>query len=167
MCSCHITHDWKTWKIPTGQHYCNQSYIYNYETKSVEFLFRFDSSAIYEIPNSQVNKLYGLCPTWHFVTQESYRFGWKYFMGKIKIYIYVHDDWKTIKQEFSTVDINTINTGKIELVDSGAFFYLNDKSKFVKFSTDVQNKYSIMLPFFGGTTSAPQPIYIHIKQLKP
>jgi hypothetical protein len=165
LLSCQINDEWKTWTIKKDNYACKGAYAYTYASNNMDFLFKFDTSAVYQLKESQINKIYGLCPGFN-ALHESYRFGWKYYFGKIQIYAYIHDEGSTIKKLLGEVEISKINKGSIHLVDSGGYFILNEKQEFIKFQTNIKNKYFILFPYFGGQTPAQNDIYIQIKQLK-
>jgi GH15 family glucan-1,4-alpha-glucosidase len=161
---CKPSNEWKKYSIKEENYFASGTHIYFHKSDTLEFMFKFDNTAVYEIGHSQINKLYGLCPGIN-VMHESYRFGWKCVDEKIEIYALIHDNGSTISKYFGNIEINSVNSAKIELVDSGGYFTLNDKMEFIKFNTKLKDSYLILLPYFGGKIPAPHQIDIFIKQL--
>ena len=155
--------------IPAGQHSSDKSVFKSVKVTSMNFVAKFDNSAIYTsvIPENQydINKLYGFSEGLNH-QYNSARIGWAYNNGALRLYAYAYNKGVRESQEITPVTIGAEISCSISL--SGYSYIFNVNNIIVTLpranSTTSASGYQLY-PYFGGDEVAPQNIYISIKPL--
>jgi hypothetical protein len=140
------------------------------ELTQLNFTVRFDSSAIYktnaEINQFDINKLYGFSDNNQDHHQYSARIGWSWNQNALRLYGYVYNDGKLIKQELGVAEIGKEIQCSIQ-VDGASYRFMMDDAHLLmpRASTTVSGKGYLLYPYFGGDETAPHDISIWIKNL--
>ena len=163
-----VENAFKVYKIPKGNHYCNESTFANLTVSEIEFTVQFDSSAIYTTtdPNNQydINKLWGFTEgTDNHL--NSARIGWSFNEQKLRLYGYAYADGNRNAVEISSIEINQPIKCGIKVSEGVYIFTVNGLSKFLPRA--VVGKYAVgyqQYPYFGGDEPAPHDVTIRIRE---
>ncbi len=155
--------------ILQGQHSCDKSVLKTVKVASMNFVAKFDNSAIYQsvdpVNQYDINKLYGFSEGLNH-QYNSARIGWAYNDKALRLYAYAYNKGVRESQEITTVSTGTEISCSISL--SGYFYIFTVDNVSVTLpranSTTSASGYQLY-PYFGGDEVAPQNIYISIKQL--
>lgn len=158
------------YRIEEGKHK-SSSEIKTFDQPSMEFLVRFDSSAIYDIGGNQgdINKLYGFNDCGQDIENHTHsaRFGWRWFNDSLQLFSYVYVNGDLLKNELKAIRINTAYECKIEIKSDSYLFSINnmvlDTVARGCSSLNVSRRY--LFPYFGGDEVAPHEITVLIKDL--
>ena len=158
-------------KIKKGNHYSNRFLfkilnLFNGNPRMSNYVI-FDDTAIYvdeTIDKFDVNKLFGFSIGFHH--NNSYRFGWNSFDGKIHIYAYAYVNKKRIIDEICVIESNKEYVLTINLKSDKCLFSVIDENDNIKqMVIDSPHKNIIgykLWPYFGGNKTAPKKISINL-----
>ena len=155
--------------IPAGQHTSDKSVFKSVKVSSMNFVAKFDNSAIYQslIPENQydINKLYGFSEGLNH-QYNSARIGWAYNDGALRLYAYAYNKGVRESQEITAVSIGTEISCSISVSGYLYIFTANNVSVTLPRANSTSSASGYQLyPYFGGDEVAPQNIYISIKNL--
>ena len=155
--------------IRQGQNYCDGNILTATSYSQLNFVAKFDSSAIYTNvnPDNQldINKLYGFSDNNSTHQMFSARFGWGWSNNALRLYSYVYNDGIRISKELGTVAIGAENNCSIKVNPKSYVFSLNGKvDSLPRTSTTVKATGYKLYPYYGGNETAPHNIYIWIKE---
>ena len=156
--------------IRQGQQFCDQSTFSAVEYSELEFVVKFDSSAIYTTldPSNQydINKHYGFSDNNSDHQKFSARFGWRWSDKSLHIFAHVYNYSILIWKELGTVQIGQENTCSVRVLDQQYIFSLNKITVILDRSSTTTAAVGYKLfPYFGGDELAPHDINIKIKEL--
>ena len=157
-----------TYIIPEGQQR-STSKVRVYSGDELKFIILFDSTAIYKTVDSicqySINKLYGLsdCDSKHH--ENSARFGWRWFNGKMEIFAYCYAESERFSELITTVDIGKEYECSIQFTDNHYCFSINGITHTFKRTCQTSKLRYFLYPYFGGTEAAPHEVRIKIKDL--
>ena len=162
--------------IQQGAHSCDQSTVKSVSGTSMNFVAKFDSTAIYPAVITDynhaydVNKLYGFSEG--FSNQyNSARIGWRWFDGELQLFAYVYTKGTLLRDPISYDPpfIKSVEIGK-EIncsiaISGGTYIFTVDGVTVTTSRGTTSGKYSgyQQYPYFGGTLTAPHLINIYIK----
>jgi hypothetical protein len=173
MISCESfdeVYPYEIYSIKKGQHYSTKK-ISSLQTDGIQFIARFDESAIYETKTAEnqydINKLMGFSDLNSLHHDNSARFGWRWAEGSLQIFSYVYIDGERISDHLGDVPLNQDIEFQLLLTDDSYLFSLNGQEAIsVARTSNQSNGLAYMLyPYFGGDEPAPQDINIMIKML--
>jgi len=161
---------YSVYRINEGGHK-SSSEIRTFDQPSLEFLVRFDSSAMYDIGKNQsdINKLYGFNDCNQEIENHvhSARFGWRWFGDSLELFSYVYVEGNLLKEKLKAIRFNVAYQCKIQISDNSYLFAIDDEIVDTVprgcNSLDVERRY--LFPYFGGDEVAPHQITILIKDL--
>ena len=184
LCSCHKMAESITDKAPAvtapgefisytikkGSHFCEGNFYKTVDDDEMNFIVRFDSSAIYKtvIPENQydINKLFGFSDNNAGHHQYSARFGWRWSDHALRLFAYVYNKGVVISREIGTVKIGELVNCSIKISASHYTFLLNENSIHLPRSSSTARAVGYQLyPYFGGNETAPHEIRIHLRQI--
>ena len=155
--------------IRKGQHYCDQSTFKLVKTSKMNFIAKFDNSAIYQTinPDNQydINKLYGFSEGWNH-EYNSARIGWAWNDGALRLYAYAYNNGVRESKEITRVAIGVDINCSIAVSGYNYVFTVNGTVVTLAraASTLVASGYQLY-PYFGGDEVAPHDINILIRDL--
>ena len=155
--------------IPAGQHSSDKSVIKSVKVTTMNFVAKFDNSAIYQsvIPENQydINKLYGFSEGFNH-QYNSARIGWAFNDGALRLYAYAYNKGVRESQEITPVTIGTEVSCSISVSRYLYTFTVNNVSVTLPRANSTSSASGYQLyPYFGGDEVAPHNIYISIKHL--
>lgn len=155
--------------IRQGQNYCDGNIFVPTIYSQLNFIAKFDSSAIYSnvSPENQldINKLYGFSDNNSTHQQFSARFGWRWSDNALRLFGYVYNDGIRNSKELGTVNIGSEISCSIKINTNSYIFSLNGKiDSLPRTSTTLKAIGYKLYPYFGGDETAPHNIYISIKE---
>ena len=156
--------------IRQGQNYCDDNNFLSTVYSEINFIAKFDSTAIYAnvISDNQldINKLYGFADNNSTHQQFSARFGWRWSDNALRLFAYVYNDGIRSSKELGIVSIGAENNCGIKINSKSYVFLLNGKvDSLPRTSTATKAIGYKLYPYFGGDETAPHNIYIWIKEL--
>jgi hypothetical protein len=156
--------------IRQGQNYCDGNSFTPTSYSELNFIAKFDSTAIYTNvnPDNQldINKLYGFSDNNATHQDFSARFGWRWSDNALRLFGYVYNNGIRDSKELGTVSIGAENNCSIKVNPKSYVFTLNGKvDSLPRTSTTVKATGYKLYPYFGGDETAPHTIYIWIKEL--
>jgi hypothetical protein len=96
--------------ILKGQHFATSNFFQSVDTDALQFMVRFDSSAIYQsiaVENQHdINKLYGFSDNGAAHHQFSARFGWSWTDGQLWLYAYVYNNGERTDVKLCAIPMN-------------------------------------------------------------
>jgi hypothetical protein len=154
--------------IQKGEHYSTPRLVEFLQRDHLSFTAQFDESAAYDFGDaalqSNKNKLLGFsdCNSQHH--ENSARFAWQWFNGKLEIYAYCYVNGIRIENYVGTVRVNEINLFEIRIVGNAYVFYLNgeESAKVERGNSCRKGTYYLLWPYFGGSIPAPHDVSIAI-----
>jgi hypothetical protein len=155
--------------IQQGQNNCDGNTYVSTSYSELNFIAKFDSTAIYTNVNSDnqldINKLYGFSDNNSSHQQFSARFGWGWSNNALRLYGYVYNDGIRSSKELGTVAIGAENNCSIKVNLKSYVFTLNGKVDSLPRTspTTLATGYKLY-PYFGGDETAPHNVYIWIKE---
>ena len=155
--------------IAQGQHSSDKSVLKSVRVSSMNFIAKFDNSAIYQSVNPEnqydINKLYGFSEGFNH-QYNSARIGWAYNDGALRLYAYAYNNGVRASQEITTVSIGTDISCSISVSGNLYLFTVNNSTVSLSRanSTATASGYRLY-PYFGGDEVAPHNIRIQIKNL--
>lgn len=140
-------------------------------SRTLAFDAKFNNTAIYDFGDaalqSNKNKLLGFsdCNSLHH--ENSARFAWQWFNGRLEVYAYCYADRERIEKFVGVVDLNQFNHYRIEISDDHYTFILNDELPVDIKRGNVCDRgvYYMLWPYFGGSIPAPHDITIVIRPI--
>jgi hypothetical protein len=162
--------------IPRGAHECEQRTIKVVSGTSMNFIVKFDSTAIYPAVITDynhahdINKLWGFSEGWnnHY---NSARIGWRWLNGQLQLFAYVYVKGKLLRDPVSydppfikSVAIGAEINCSISISSNSYIFTVDGvvlKTERGR-STSKYNGYQ-QFPYFGGQLSAPHMVSIYIQ----
>lgn len=158
------------YRIRTGNHSADFNNYIPVHNDALNFIVRFDSSAIYETADpsnqSDINKLYGFADNGAEHHQYSARIGWNWNDGFLRLHAYVYNAGVLTTQEICAVEIGTDINCSISVSHDLYIFRVNTSTINVSRSANTHTGDGYKLyPFFGGDETAPHDIRIWIKEL--
>jgi len=159
-----------TYTIPAGEHYSDKNIFKSLELKTLKFVVRFDSSAIYKtaIASNQpdINKLYGFSEGYDHL-QNSARIGWAWVNHSLRLYAYAYNAGKREYAEITRISIGSDINCSISLSANKYVFRVNGIERTLARSGSGEsiNGYQLY-PYFGGDETAPHDINISIAEIK-
>ena len=162
--------------IQQGAHYCNQNTLRAVSGSSMNFIVKFDETAIYPAVITDynhaydVNKLYGFSEGSN-NQYNSARIGWRWLNGELQLFAYVYVNGTLLRDPISydppyikSVAIGAEVNCSIAVSGSNYIFtvdgvVLNTQ----RGPTTTQYKGYQQYPYYGGTLTAPHLINIYIK----
>lgn len=158
------------YQIKSGQHSATHPPFTSIETDSLQFMVRFDSSAIYQSLKAEnqydINKLYGFADNEADHHQFSARFGWAWHDGALQLYAYVYNGGKRESKHLGVVPIGAEVSCLLAVTASEYVFGFGDeRAALPRTSTTPKAKGYLLYPYFGGDEVAPHNINIWIKHL--
>lgn len=154
--------------IKSGQHYATGNHFTFIETDTLQFIVRFDSTAIYQTVNPEnqydINKLYGFSDNSTDHHQYSARFGWAWHDGALHLYAYVYNEGKRESKHLGTIPIGAEVPCTIAVTPTQYLFSYSDVTAALpRSSTTTMAKGYLLYPYFGGDEAAPHSINVWIK----
>lgn len=154
--------------IQSGQHSATNNSYKPIETDSLQFVVRFDSTAIYKTVLTEnqydINKLYGFSDNGTDHHQYSARFGWAWHDGALHLYAYVYNGGKRESKHLGVVPIGPAVTCTLAVTPAHYIFSYGDVTqKMPRTSATPKAKGYRLYPYFGGDEVAPHTINIWIK----
>jgi hypothetical protein len=156
--------------IRAGQQYCDQSVYKQTNYSELQFIVKFDSTAIYQTVSSEnqldVNKLFGFSDNNSDHHQFSARFGWRWSDGALRLFGYTYNNSIMSFEELGSINIGTEYACSIKVTPANYIFTLNEISKSMPRTSTTATAIGYKLyPYFGGDEAAPHDINIWIKEL--
>ena len=159
--------------IQEGAHSCDQSTLKSVSGSSMNFVAKFDSTAIYSIStadSTDINKLYGFSEGID-NHQNSARIGWRYMNSRLELFAYVYVNG-TLLRDATTYDppfIKTVEIGNeinCSIAVSGAYYIFIVDGVEVRTArgrtTSTYSGYQ-QYPYFGGNAVAPHLMNFYIR----
>jgi len=155
--------------IKAGQHSSNNSVIKSGEFSELNFIVKFDNSAVYTTadPANQkdINKLYGFADNNDHHQQFSARIGWRWSDGALRLFGYVYNNGIVDYKEITNVEIGTEINCTIKAATDQYIFSVNDRQiSMNRASKTIAATGYKLFPYFGGDEVAPHDIHIWIKE---
>jgi hypothetical protein len=162
----------KLYTIQAGKHYCNNRYPIPVTSSQMAFRACFVNGCWYDtaVHGTHINKLYGFSTD--VLNKSSIRVGWRPAAqeGVFELYSYLHYDGKYVRSPHLKDDlIGTVTVGQVS--DIGIYFepgsvrfYVNGSNKTYFYPVSTPCVGWRMYPYFGGTATAPQTMYIQINE---
>jgi len=155
--------------IRQGDHYASPKVAESLQSNKLEFEAVFNESAIYDLGDQSLqnnkNKLLGFSDCNAFHHENSARFAWQWFNGRLEIYAYCYINGERKEAYMGTVPLNEYNHYELEVTNGEYIFSLNHGSPI---SFERENKcdnglYYRLWPYFGGSVPAPHDVFIDIR----
>ena len=158
-----------TYLIRRGQHYSDLRPFKTVNVTTMNFLAKFDQSAIYQTLNADnqydINKLWGFSEGLNNQYNSS-RIGWGYSNEAIRLYGYVYSRGVRYYQEITTVLPQQEINCSIRIAGSTYILSANGASVTLPRGTTASTAKGLQqYPYFGGDEVAPHNISIFIKPL--
>lgn len=160
----------KSYVIEFGGHFCNDNNFVSTSLNAINFMVKFDSSAIYNTtdPSNQddINKLYGFSDNNAQHHQYSARIGWRWSNNALRLFGYTYNEGIVDSKELAPVDIGKENLCSIKITSQHYIFSINGMTDSLRRkSTTAKAEGYKLYPYFGGDETAPHKITILIKDL--
>jgi len=166
----------KKYTIQQGAHYCDQNSLSRVSGTSMNFIAKFDSTAIYPAVITDYNHAYDVNKLWGFSEgisnqYNSARIGWRWLNDELQLFAYVYVNGTLLRDPIS-YDPPFIKPVQIGSEINCSIAISGNKYIFTVDGVVVQTargatgtKYSgyQQYPYFGGTLTAPHLINIYIK----
>ncbi|HET9824411.1 MAG TPA: hypothetical protein VFP87_03705 [Chitinophagaceae bacterium] len=156
--------------IHQGQHYADPRSYQLVSYDELQFIVRFDSTAIYQTgdPENQedINKLYGFSDNNSEHQQFSARFGWNWTRGTLRLYAYVYNNGVRSSQEITSIQIGAEHNCSIKVAGDHYIFSADSATvKMPRSSSSANGDGYKLYPYFGGDETAPHDIHVCIREL--
>jgi hypothetical protein len=162
----HHKDKYKTYLIKEGDHFCGHM-IGSVHEDILDFDAIFDESAIYNIGTdyvqSDINKLLGFTDCGGGVHDNSARFGWRWFNGRLEIIAYCYRNGVRDDEYLTTVAFNEENNYKLYIQDDNYVFEVKGNVVSMPRKCNSSGKKYLLYPYFGGEQPAPHDIKIKIR----
>jgi hypothetical protein len=162
--------------IKQGAHYCDQNTLSRVSGTSMNFVAKFDSTAIYPAVITDYNHAYDVNKLWGFSEgfsnqYNSARIGWRWLNGQLQLFAYVYVKGTLLRDPISYDPpfIKSVNIGSevnCSIAISGSKYIFTVDGAVVQTARGTTSStYSgyQQYPYFGGTLTAPHLINIYIK----
>jgi len=170
------TNSFTKYIIREGAHECEQRRIKRVSGSSMNFIAKFDSSAIYPAiitdynHSFDINKLWGFSEGWN-NHDNSARIGWRWMNNQLQLFAYVYVHGKLLRDavSYDPPFIKTVAIGaevNCSIAISANSYIFSVDEVVVKTTRGVSSpKFSgyQQFPYFGGVLTAPHLITIYIK----
>lgn len=155
--------------VQKGEHYASPRLVQSLQSNTLDFRATFNESAIYEFEDKSFqdskNKLLGFsdCNSLHH--DNSARFAWQWYNGRLEIFAYCYVNGERKEEFLGIVKLNEENRYKLKVMDGNYIFQLNNQEPvhMERAETCDRGMYYMLWPYFGGTLSAPHDISISIQ----
>ena len=155
--------------IQEGKHYSSPRLFQSLQSNTLDFQATFNESAIYQFHEQSFqdskNKLLGFsdCNSTHH--ENSARFAWQWYNGRLEIYAYCYVKSERKERFIGTVKLNEPNHYQLILSDRNYIFRLNDgEPVYIDRATECdKGAYYMLWPYFGGRLPAPHNVSISIE----
>ena len=156
--------------IRQGQHTADKSSYKTIASNELNFVVRFDSTAIYQtqVPENQydINKLYGFSDNGSDHHQFSARFGWRWSDDALRLFAYTYNNGEMASRELTTIPIDVEIKCSIKVTGNSYVFVVNDITETMQRNSSLPSAKGYQLyPYFGGDETAPHDVHIWIKNL--
>jgi hypothetical protein len=162
--------------IQEGAHSCDQSKLKSVSGTSMNFVAKFDSTAIYPAVITDynhaydVNKLYGFSEGLS-NQYNSARIGWRWLNGELQLLAYVYVKGTLLRDpvSYDPPFIKSVEIGKeincSIVISGGSYIFTVDGVTVTTMRGTTSGKFSgyQQYPYFGGSLTAPHLINIYIK----
>jgi hypothetical protein len=163
----------KLYTIQKGKHYCNNRFPVPFNNDILLFTACFINGCWYDtsVHGTHINKLYGFSTD--VLNKSSIRVGWRPAAQEnvFELYSYIHYNGDYVRSPHLKDDlIGTVAIGqevdiRIYFEPGIVYFAVNNKnSKGYFYPVSAPCLGWRMYPYFGGTPTAPQPMYIQINE---
>ncbi len=169
--SCSLYSDFNeeiAYTIPEGAHYSTHDLLRYVISDTLDFSFRFDESAVYEIGSDQsdINKLFGFAEgSAQNIHGYSARFGWRWYNDSIEIlaYAYTDGDGARASKLLGTVEFGETAQGSITSEEGRYLFTFKGYTAEIAKSPSYRaaRKY-LSYPYFGGNIAAPHQVTVWV-----
>ena len=162
--------------IRQGAHECDQRSIKSVSGTSMNFIVKFDSTAIYPAVITDYNHAYDVNKLWGFSEglnnqYNSARIGWRWLDDQLQLFAYVYVNGKLLRDpvSYDPPFIKSVAIGpeiKCSIAISGNTYKFTVDETVVTTTRGTNTmKYSgyQQYPYFGGNLTAPHLINIYIK----
>ena len=158
----------KTFEIKKGKHSASGINFSLFTGDSLNFITKFDSSAIYSIGSDQsdINKLFGFADCFSQHHSNSARFGWRWFRDNLEILAYTYVDGKRDHKLIKSIDINKHHQYSIKIDKDQYVFTVDSEIVYMNRGCSEGVSGYKLYPYFGGNIKAPHDINIFIDQQK-
>lgn len=156
--------------IARGEHSSDKSGFQPVSTNELNFIVKFDNSAIYETVATEnqydINKLYGFSDNDAEHQQYSARLGWNWNNNALHIFAYCYNNSVRIEREITTIQIGQEVSCSIKVSGNSYVFNVNGvTTSMPREATTATGKGYKLYPYFGGDETAPHEIKISIKEV--
>lgn len=162
--------------IQKGSHDCDQRSIKSVSGTTMNFVAKFDSTAIYPAVITDYNHAYDVNKLWGFSEglnnqYNSARIGWRWLDGQLQLFAYVYVNGTLLRDpvSYDPPFIKNVSIGSeinCSIAVSGSNYIFTVDGVTVTTPRGLSSgKYSgyQQYPYFGGTLTAPHLINIYIK----
>jgi hypothetical protein len=162
--------------IKQGAHYCDQSALAHVSGTSMNFVAKFDSTAIYPAVITDYNHAYDVNKLWGFSEglnnqYNSARIGWRWLNGQLQLFAYVYVKGTLLRDpvSYDPPFIKAVQIGSeinCSIAVSGSKYVFTVDGVVVQTTrgtTSSQYSGYQQYPYFGGNLTAPHLINIYIK----
>jgi hypothetical protein len=166
----------KKYTIQQGAHYCDQNVVSAVSGTTMNFVAKFDSTAIYPAVITDYNHAYDVNKLWGFSEgfnnqYNSARIGWRWLNGELQLFAYVYVNGTLLRDPISydppfikSVQIGSEINCSIAISGSGYIFTVDGiVVQTTRGATGTKFRGYQQYPYFGGTLTAPHIINIFIK----
>ena len=156
--------------IKEGQHTADLSIYKPVAVSEMNFIVRFDSSAIYTTLAKEnqydINKLYGFADNASSHHQFSARIGWRWSDNALRLFAYVYNDAAVVSKELGIISIGEEIICNIKIEGSQYLFTANEYfQQLPRASKTYAGQGYQLYPYFGGDEPAPHDVRIWIKNI--
>ena len=152
------------YKIPAGEHYSLPREVTYIDHNPFTFYACFDETATY-CPTEDINKLLGFTDCNSTVHEDSARFGWRWWNGRLEVFAYVYANGERDFQIIGSVPLSVWVKFQIKLDDNSYIFRIEPIGEISMRRTNNCNRgvYLQLNPYFGGDGVCDRDIFIGIK----
>jgi hypothetical protein len=156
--------------ITTGGHSSNQNGYKPVSTSQLNFVVKFDNSAIYQTADaanqSDINKLYGFSDNNATHQVSSARIGWRWYDAQLQLFAYVYNNGVLSYTFITAVPLAQEINCSIQVSGSSYLFTANNTQVTMpRAATTPQAEGYLLYPYFGGDETAPHDIHIMVKEV--
>jgi hypothetical protein len=156
--------------IAKGEHSSNQNGYKPVSSSQLNFVVKFDNSAIYQTDNASdqgdINKLYGFADNNEAHHINSARIGWRWYNNELQLFAYVYNNTVESNKFITAVPIGQEINCSIQVSGSNYVFTVNNNQVIMpRTATTLQAEGYLLYPYFGGNETAPHDIHILIKEI--
>lgn len=169
-CQDHLD-TWVTYKIKKGSHNAGISSAEKLvrsvkDGRHMHFSARFSEGTLYEPVDDDLNKLYGFVDCNSSVHRNSARFAWRHDgEGSIEIFAYVYREGERVIKPMGETHQYISDDYEIWAKNDWYRFKFNNKWDSIERFQSCEKGLRVRLwPYFGGSTTSPNDMYIMIKE---